>query len=84
MQSTIESGDVLLPSQVPASYEQSFHEAKSRVVTEFEKNYIHGLLIASHGNISKAAKAAQKNRRAFWELIRKYKIDIQNFKSNSL
>lgn len=83
-QSTIESGDVLLPSQVPASYEQSFHEAKSRVVTEFEKNYIHGLLIASHGNISKAAKAAQKNRRAFWELIRKYKIDIQNFKSNSL
>lgn len=80
----IESGDILLPSQVPASYEQPFQEAKSRVIAEFEKNYIHGLLLAHHGNISKAAKAAQKNRRAFWELIRKYKIDMRNFKSNSL
>ena len=39
---------------------------------EFEKTYIKGLLLSNHCNISKSAKAAQKNRRAFWELIRKH------------
>jgi DNA-binding NtrC family response regulator len=50
------------------------------VVSQFERNYIKGLLIAYRGNISKAAKAANKNRRAFWELIRKHRIDVSVFK----
>jgi molybdenum-dependent DNA-binding transcriptional regulator ModE len=34
----------------------------------------------NHGNISRAARAAQKSRRAFWELIRKHQIDVKNLK----
>jgi DNA-binding NtrC family response regulator len=58
----------------------SFQEGKAKVVHQFELNYIKVLLMAYRGNISKAAKAANKNRRAFWELIRKYGIDASSFK----
>jgi len=58
----------------------SFQEAKANVISQFETNYIQNLLIAYKGNISKAAQAAQKERRTFWELVRKHKIDVQKFK----
>lgn len=79
-QAVIESEDVVLPSHESTSCEPSFHEAKSRAIAQFERSYIRNLLLAYHGNISQAAKAAQKNRRAFWELIRKHQIDVQSFK----
>ena len=60
---------------------ESFQEAKNRMVDQFEKTYIKGLLLSNHCNISRSAKAAQKNRRAFWELIRKHHISVQNLKS---
>jgi two-component system response regulator GlrR len=62
---------------------ESFQQAKNRMVEEFEKTYIKGLLLSHHGNISGAAKAAQKNRRAFWELIRKHHISVQRLKPNA-
>ena len=58
----------------------SFKEAKAEVISRFEKNYISKLLHTHQGNITKAAEAAQKNRRAFWQLIRKHQIDVQTFK----
>jgi DNA-binding NtrC family response regulator len=61
----------------------SFQEGKARAVTQFELNYIKGLLIAYRGNITRAAKAANKNRRAFWELIRKHRIDVSIFKQGA-
>lgn len=60
---------------------QSFKYAKAAAVGQFERKYIQDLLIAYRGNISRAAKAAGKNRRAFWELIRRHRIDVQQFKS---
>jgi two-component system response regulator GlrR len=62
---------------------ESFQQAKNRMVEQFEKTYINGLLLSHHGNISGAAKAAQKNRRAFWELIRKHHISVERLKSNA-
>jgi len=53
---------------------ESFQDAKARTIAQFEKSYIEKLLIDYNGNISKAARAAQKNRRAFWELMRKHHI----------
>src|SRR4029453_15418777 len=41
---------------------ESFQEAKHRMVEQFEKGYIKGLLLSHHGNISRAAQAAQKDR----------------------
>jgi DNA-binding NtrC family response regulator len=62
---------------------ESFQEAKNRIVEEFEKTYIQGLLLSNHCNISRSALAAQKNRRAFWELIRKHHISVQGLKSRA-
>ncbi len=67
-----------LPSLEP------FRKAKTRAMEQFEKKYIQGLLLANRGNITRAARAADKNRRAFWELIRKHKIDVQTFKPHPL
>jgi two-component system, NtrC family, response regulator GlrR len=64
-------------------FPESFQEAKNRMVDQFEKTYIKGLLLSNHCNISKSAKAAQKNRRAFWELIRKHHISVQTLKSKA-
>jgi hypothetical protein len=38
-------------------------------------------LIAFDGNITKAAEAAKKDRRAFFELIRKLGIDVDRYKT---
>ncbi|HME41662.1 MAG TPA: sigma-54 dependent transcriptional regulator [Syntrophorhabdales bacterium] len=67
-----------LPERAP-----SFKRAKAIAVEQFEKKYIRELLVASRGNISLAAKAAQKNRRAFWELIRRHRIDARSFRTTS-
>jgi two-component system response regulator GlrR len=60
---------------------ETFHLAKARAVAEFESAYIRELLVTHQGNISRAARAADKNRRAFWELIRKHRIDARSFRA---
>lgn len=74
----IQATDIVVPT-VDADSE-SFRDEKAKMTAAFERTFIERLLLAHHGNISKAARAAQKNRRAFWELIRKYHIDAENFK----
>ena len=66
-----------------AAYDTTFNEAKHRLVEQFEIKYICQVLHRSHGNISKAAKFAGKDRRAFFELMRKHNIDAHDFKSTS-
>jgi two-component system response regulator GlrR len=80
---TICSSDIAIPGAEPLAPPKSFQEAKNRMVEQFEKTYIKGLLLSNHCNISKSAKAAQKNRRAFWELIRKHHISVQTLKSKA-
>jgi two-component system, NtrC family, response regulator GlrR len=75
----IQEKDIVLPSS-ESDPQESFHDAKMKMTAVFEKTYIERFLLAHHGNISQAARAAQKNRRSFWELIRKYQIDVENFK----
>jgi two-component system, NtrC family, response regulator GlrR len=60
----------------------SFKSAKARAVADFEKEYIKQALLAEKGNITKAALASGKNRRAFWELIRRYRIDVISLVEN--
>jgi transcriptional regulator with PAS, ATPase and Fis domain len=62
----------------------SFKEAKQQVVEEFEKRYISELLAVHNGNISRAALAAQKHRRAFLHLIQKYRIESRKFREQPL
>ena len=79
--SIIESSDILLPDKANTASDQSFRLAKSRVVAQFEKTYIQALLLAYHGNITRSAQAAQKNRRAFFQLLRKHHITFRQFKN---
>jgi DNA-binding NtrC family response regulator len=60
--------------------QENFREAKANFVREFERGYIQKLLLAHQGNITRAARAANKNRRAFWQLIQKHHIDLRDFK----
>jgi DNA-binding NtrC family response regulator len=60
------------PALWPAVTERPFKEAKEFVVDEFERGYICRALDRSNGNITKAAEASGKNRRAFFELMRKH------------
>jgi two-component system response regulator GlrR len=61
---------------------ESLREAKAKEIAKFEKNYIQGLLSVCNGNITRAAEVAQKNRRALWQLIQKYRIDVSRFKTS--
>jgi len=79
-QTHIRDVDISLPLRASASAQESFQGAKSRVIAEFERSYVERALLMHHGNISRAARAAQKSRRAFWELIRKHQIDVKNLK----
>ena len=61
-----------------AAGRDSFKDAKARTVAEFEKQYLSELLVSHDGNITRAAQAAKKNRRAFWQLLRKHHINVRD------
>jgi two-component system response regulator GlrR len=64
--------------------DESFQSAKARLVSDFERHYIERLLARSGGNIAQAARSAKKNRRAFFELMRKHGIDAERFRAAAL
>lgn len=72
-------GGCTAPDVLPAG-EESFRAAKARVVENFERSYIEQLLASNAGNVTHAARAAKKNRRAFFELMRKYKIESEAYR----
>ncbi|WP_159990716.1 hypothetical protein [Pelistega ratti] len=71
----------MLTVEQAVQYQDSFREAKMKVVEDFEKRYITYSLVQARGNICAAAQLASKNRRAFWELMRKHNIKAEDFKS---
>ena len=64
------------------SGEDSFRDAKARAVQSFERQYLLRTLAASGGNITQAARIARKDRRAFFELIRKHAIDAAQYRAS--
>lgn len=77
-ETVLQASSLSLPTTV-SSPAASFKQAKADVIASFESNYIRQLLEAHGGNITRAASAARKNRRAFWQLIRKHNIDVTHF-----
>jgi DNA-binding NtrC family response regulator len=55
---------------------------KKRAVSEFESNYITSLLCVYQGNVTRAAKAARKDRGTFWAMIRKHNINVDRFRTS--
>ena len=52
-----------------------FRHARSQAIQKFERAYVTDLLRKHHGNITRAAAEAGKDRRAFGRLVRKHEID---------
>ncbi|GJL53849.1 MAG: hypothetical protein NPIRA02_09810 [Nitrospirales bacterium] len=59
--------------------DDTFRIAKSKVVKQFERSYLLNLLATYRGNVSKASKAAGKERRSFQRLLRKYGLQRNVF-----
>jgi DNA-binding NtrC family response regulator len=60
--------------------DSSFQSAKARIVSHFERSYLEQALRSCDGNITRAAGIAGKNRRAFFELLRKHQINADHFR----
>ncbi len=74
----ITAEDVSLSSQVKEadapSQSATFQTAKQQTIESFERKYVKELLIRHRGNVTRAAREAGKERRAFGRLIKKYGI----------
>ena len=55
----------------------SFKEAKRA----FETRYVEGLLRRCNGNISRAARLAKKDRKDFYDVIRRTGVDPAQFRA---
>lgn len=58
-----------------------FRLGKSFAIGQFERNFLANLLATHGGNISRAAKAAGKDRRSFQRLVSKYALDRKSFQN---
>lgn len=54
---------------------EAFRERRREAIEAFEKRYVEELLHKHHGNVTRAALEAGKDRRAFGRLKKKYGID---------
>ncbi|MEO8525987.1 MAG: sigma-54 dependent transcriptional regulator [Caldimonas sp.] len=80
---TLGVSDVEIDGAGPAeSADATFRAAKDRVVRQFERGYIERLLASCGGNVTHAALQAGKNRRAFFELMRKHDIAAAPFRDS--
>lgn len=52
----------------------NYNDAKELVINQFEKHYVASILAVTQGNITKAARRAGKERRAFGKLAKKHNL----------
>ncbi|MFC1475879.1 sigma-54 dependent transcriptional regulator [Candidatus Zixiibacteriota bacterium] len=73
----IEARHISFSGQAPASdsCQGSFKVARVQAIERFERVYVEEVLLKHNGNITKAARAAGKERRAFGRLVKKYGIN---------
>jgi two-component system, NtrC family, response regulator GlrR len=76
----IRARDIQLPTDIsePGADSPHRHEpfkvAKARMIEDFERAYLSDIVASHDGNISKAARAAKKDRRSFFALLKKYSL----------
>ena len=82
----IDAADLELPTDTPpsASIEspaRSLREIKNQVIGKFERAQIVSLLLAHHGNLTRAAHEAGTNRRTLQRLVKKYELQRVQFEA---
>lgn len=73
------SDETAAVAAVPIDFRQGFNAAKTEAVDHFEKRYLSSLLAQAEGNISRAARIAKKERRAFARLLEKHHLRRKDF-----
>ncbi len=68
-----------LPAQL-----QPLRTAKRAVLQTFEREYLSRLMAEYRGNVTQAARAAEKDRRDFGKLLKKYRLDPKYFRIASV
>lgn len=70
------SSHISIPSPILGDEAKTvgFREARARAIGEFEKSYLEEILCRHGGNITRAAREAGKDRRAFGRLVKKHQI----------
>jgi two-component system, NtrC family, response regulator GlrR len=57
----------------------SFKQAKQEAISAFERKYLERIMQECHGNVSRAARRAGKERRDFGKLLKKHRLDPKCF-----
>jgi DNA-binding NtrC family response regulator len=72
----ISSADIEVLTDDYGSAEESkdFRSAKNAAIERFERGFVRQLLEKHSGNVSRAAREAGKDRRAFGRLVKKYDL----------
>jgi two-component system, NtrC family, response regulator GlrR len=70
----VEEASIEIPVAKLLATDESFKAQKLRIVINFERRYLSKIMAGQGGNITRAAKAAGKDRRAFFELLRKHDL----------
>jgi DNA-binding NtrC family response regulator len=68
-QAVAEQADNPIPS---ALFEQGYHAAREKLVSNFEKAYLSRIVDRAGGNMSKAARMASVDRTTLYRLIERY------------
>ena len=91
LQNVVEQTVVLATTQIiPANLlQKALQETPSHMMSfdaarqDFEQNYLISLLKATQGNVTQAAKLAQRNRTEFYRLLERHHIQANAFKNNA-
>jgi DNA-binding NtrC family response regulator len=78
----LQPDDFNLPQRSPGPLAENtlLRQAKTNVIQNFEVGYLTNLLATHHGNITRAAKAAGKQRSTLQRLLRKHSLDPRSFR----
>lgn len=64
----------------PDPAQETMQASKARLIDNFERHYVDRALAVARGNISEAARLSGKHRRAFFELLRKYGFNAEDYR----
>jgi DNA-binding NtrC family response regulator len=67
------------PDATPETDEVSFTVLKRRTIEAFERQYLTRLMEQCHGNVTHAARKAQRERRDVGKMLKKYQIHPKTF-----
>ncbi len=78
LRNRVERAAVLVPSEALTdprkALGETYHQARARVLDEFERNYLPELLVRAHNNVSEAARLGDLDRVHLTRLLRKHRL----------